>query len=427
MVEHLLKETRRYLEVALALLRGAVASLRANAGLALLSVALAFLLWVFVDESGEARTTRSGLIPNVEVQVQPVNLPQGLALANELPLVRVRGEASIDAWNRFTAEDFRAFVVLTGLSEGRHTVPVRVEARTARGGLRVIEPVPDQIEVTLVPLFVKSVPVEVTVEGSPAQGFTVSGMEFTPQQVTVAGAQDLVTLVSRAVARLDISGAREDTTRFLPLEPQDRLGVLVRGVSLDPGTVSVTVSIGRRDVGRLFPVAARVTGTPAPGYNVVSVGVEPALVELMGTDQELEGVSLLSTAPVDITGAQADVVRTVPLELPPGVSARGTGQVTVRVSIQPAQGEATFGVAPQVSGLGPGLRVVSITPQVQVLLAGPLPTLSSLDPSSIVARVDLTGLGAGSHRVGVRVEAPQGLRVVSVTPQTVEVTLAQGP
>jgi YbbR domain-containing protein len=80
-----------------------------------------------------------------------------------------------------------------------------------------------------------------------------------------------------------------------------------------------------------------------------------------------------------------------------------------------------------VSGLGPGLRVVSITPQVQVLLTGPLPTLSSLDPSSIAARVDLTGLSAGSHRVGVRVEAPQGLRVVSVTPQMVEVTLAQGP
>jgi len=125
---------------ALAALGKLMASLRANAGLAALSLALATLLWFFTG--GEQDDLKRGIIPDLEVPVQPVNLPEGLALASELPRVQVRAQAAADVWDKLTPEDFRAFVVLSGLGEGKHLVPVQLEPRTSRGGLRVLGAVP---------------------------------------------------------------------------------------------------------------------------------------------------------------------------------------------------------------------------------------------------------------------------------------------
>jgi YbbR domain-containing protein len=421
----MIREAQRYFHASLLLARRAAVSLRQNAGLALLSLLLAFLLWVFVGGQGETNPVRSGLVPNLEVPVQPVNLPQGLALASELPRVRVRAEAAADVWGRLSPEDFRAFVLLSGLGEGRHQVPVQVEPRTARGGLRVLGADPARIEVSLVPLFVKAVPVEVVTEGSPAEGFASGPAQVDPAQVMVLGPQELVSMVAKAVARIELTGARADLTRALPLEPQDRLGVLVRGVSLDPSAVNVLVPIARIETARLVPVSPTVSGSPAPGYNVVGVEVEPSLVSLVGPGPAVSAIAFLSTAPVDIGGARSDVMRTVALDLPAGVTVRGAGQVTVRVRVQPAPAQATFGVPLQAEGLANGLSLAGLPPLVQVTLSGPLPALQALDPGSIVARLSLAGLGPGRYQVPVQVTAPPETRAIAVTPAQVEVVISQ--
>ncbi len=421
----MLGEAQRYYRASLLLARRALASLRENAGLALLSLLLAVLLWAFVGGQQGESATRSGLVPNVDVPVQPVNLPPGLALASELPRVRVRAEASTDVWDNLAPDDFRAFVVLSGLGEGRHQVPVQVEPRTARGGLRVLGAEPSRIEVSLVPLFAKSVPVQVVTEGAPAEGFASGPPQVEPSQVTVLGPQELVANVAKAVARVELTGARADLVRALPLEPQDRLGVLVRGVSLDPSAVNVTVPVTRIETARIVPVSPTVVGSPAPGYNVVGVEVEPPLVSLVGPEQAVSAIAFLSTAPVDIGGARGDVQRMVALDLPAGVTVRGAGQVTVRVRVQPAPAQATYGVPVRAEGLGGGLSASGLPPLVQVTLSGPLPTLQSLDPGSIVARVDLRGLGPGRHQVPVQVSAPADVRVLAVAPAQVEVVVSQ--
>jgi len=409
---------------ALDLLRKGLASLRANAGLAVLSLALAVLLWVFVG-GGEEESIKRGIIPDLEVPVQPVNLPEGLALASELPRVQIRAQASADVWDKLTPDDFRAFVVLAGLGEGKHRVPVQVEPRTSRGGLRVLGAIPPQVEVELVPLFTKVVPVEAVMTGDPAPGLAPSLPEVSPQEVTVAGPRDLVALVAKVVARIDITGATAEVVRAVPLEPQDRLGVLVRGVSLEPPIATVSVPIRRAEVGRLVPVEARLSGDPAPGYNVEEVVTEPAMVVVSGPEEVVAALASLQTEPVDIAGAQDDVTATVNLRLPPGVSVRGSAQVKVTVRIAPAPAQATFGVAPTAHGLAYDLVVEGLPPLVQVTLSGPLPVLRALTPQQIVARVEVAGLGPGTYKLPVVVTPPEGTTLVSVRPAEVEVTIVR--
>src|SRR3989304_1534324 len=106
---------RRFREGALllrALVKPAARSVRENVGLAALSVVLAFALWIFVTDT--ENPTRTG------------GLPLGL-----------------------TAADFEATVDLDGLSAGAYDLPVEVKGPTARGGLRITDVLPGQIEVRL--------------------------------------------------------------------------------------------------------------------------------------------------------------------------------------------------------------------------------------------------------------------------------------
>jgi YbbR domain-containing protein len=77
------------------------------------------------------------------------------------------------------------------------------------------------------------------------------------------------------------------------------------------------------------------------------------------------------------------------------------------------------------SGLGNDLSIVGALPPVQVFLFGPLPVLLELNPNDISASVDLEGKGAGTHSVKVKVSAPDGLEVRSISPEELEIQLEQ--
>lgn len=74
--------------------------------------------------------------------------------------------------------------------------------------------------------------------------------------------------------------------------------------------------------------------------------------------------------------------------------------------------------------LAPGLDIVGSLPAVDVRLEGPRSIIQTIDTGSIQAVVDLSGADQpGRYERAVRVEAPDGLRRIVVTPETVVVEL----
>jgi len=414
-MQRLFQEGARLL---LALVKPTARSVRENAGLAALSLVLAFGLWIFVTDT--ENPTRTGVLP-LDLTIEPVNLPGDVVLANELAAVRPRVRVAQDVWESLTLADFKATVNLDGLRPGLYELPVKLTAVTSRGGLRVIEAVPSQIEVQLEPLFSKSVPVVVEVSGEPPAGFSMGPPEPEEEAVLVTGPQAKVDMVGQVVGLLDVAGRTESVRQAVRLEARDQRGFLVRGVTVDPSVTKVVVRIEPTRFSRTLAIAPEVRGTPAQGYNMVGVSVSPATVTIFGSQSLIETTLVIRTPPVDISGAGKDVVRTVPLDLPPGASVSGDVNVTVTVEIEAASGQMVFVVPVNAVGLGEGLSIVGALPSVQVVLLGPLPTLLALRPTDIFASLDLSGLKAGAHTVEVKVKAPSGLQVTLLSPE--EITL----
>ena len=426
---------REFLRVSQAVVMTAVGSVRHNLGLAAGSVLVAFVVWMFIVDT--EHPTRTGVFP-VDIPVQPVNMPEGLTLGGPLGDVALRIEADEDLWDELVASDFKATVNLLGAQIGTQGVEVKVEPLGERNGLRIIERIPTlhsagappgTVRVELKPLVSQVVPVSLDLVGAPPMGYEPSTPNVEPEQVVVSGPEDLVSRVAAAGASVDLSGVVSDVRQTYSLEPRDESGFIVAGVTLDPGSVDIEITVEQKRFSRLVVVSPSLQGSPAAGYNVTAVELDPASVTLLGPLELLNVTSFVVTDDIDITGATSDISRIVNIVgLHQGVSIiSGSSTVSVRVRIAAGQGEATFGVAPQWTGLASDLRVVSVAPLVEVTLQGELPTLRNVSPDQVTASVDLSGLGAGSHRLEPQVEVPDGLEVANISPTSIEVVLETVP
>lgn len=411
--------------------RGAVMSVIGNLSLAVLSVALAASLWVFVTDRENPTEVQTF---NGSITVKFVNVPNSLAVANASETtVRLRIEAPKTEFSKLRPGDFEASVNLGGFASGQETVSV--DATSSNGRVRVLDVNPPHIDVTLESLRSKEVPVKIALVGSPQQGFTAAGQSSEPVTATVSGPESLVALVDSVAAEVILTGVRADVSEDrVELKPRDARGGEISRVTVNPETARVTVSLEQREFTRTFVVNPAITGQPAAGYNVTGVSVDPGIVSVTGpldVLQSIDAVRGISTEGISIADNRGDVVRPVQLTLPAGarqqVAAGSVPEpVRVTVSIKPARGEQTFRVAPQVRNVANGL-VVTQADAVTVTLAGDVPTLQAVTPELVVVVADAQGLAAGLHSIPMQITPPGGTTVVRSDPGELGIALIPRP
>jgi hypothetical protein len=115
---------------------------------------------------------------------------------------------------------------------------------------------------------------------------------------------------------------------------------IVPQMTVTPPQVTVKMVIQADAVTLNKPVGFTLTGQPAAGYRVTNVQVAPLEVQATGLQNTLAGLLLMPTDPVDITGQKTDVIRTVTIRPPDGVTV-SPKSATVHVFIS-----ATPGVTP---------------------------------------------------------------------------------
>ncbi len=405
------------------LARGLLTSVVGNISLAVLAVALATSLWLFVTNEENPKEVQTF---NSAIPIKFVNAPNDLALANASDAsVRITVEATKSDLSGLRSTDFDATVNLGGIGAGQTTIPVDVTS--SNGRVNVVGITPSRIDVTIEQSRSKEVPVQIVPNGSPQQGFTAVNQTASPNTATVTGAESVVNLVDSVAAEIGITGARVDVTEDrVDLKPRDARGGELARVKVSPQTARVTVDIQQRDFSREFVVTPAITGLPAAGYNVAAVNVDPALVTISGPLdilQSIDAVKGISTDEISIVDARTDVVRQVQLALPSGVRVQGGGTVRVTVSVKPARGEASFRVVAQIRNVGAGLAVVPPA-DVTVTLAGDIPVLQSITPESIVVVADAQGLEAGIHAIPLQITPPPGTTVARSDPGQLGVALA---
>jgi YbbR domain-containing protein len=356
-----------------------------------------------------------------DIPIEVRGVAPTLVVANELGSVRVRIVAPEDSWRRLQASSFRATLDLSSLSAGLHQRDIKVECSDP--DVRIQTWTPAKVSVRIEETRTISVPVRVNFVGAVPFGYRVVGApQVSPETVSVVGPTSVVEKVTETGVTVRMDELKSTVERTIKPEPRGRSGV-VGGVRVEPQSVSVTVEVEQIAGSKAIPVVASVKGQPAAGFGLTGITIEPSTVQVVGDPAVLEKLQTVASQDVDITGAIADVTRSIAVVRPAGVSVVGEVPLLVRVRVVPLPGQQARTIAVLPTGLLTGLTASIEPPSVTVVVSGAQPALQRLAAGDIVGQVDLAALGPGTFLVPVTATAPDGLRLERTEPERVAVAV----
>jgi YbbR domain-containing protein len=261
------------------------------------------------------------------------------------------------------------------------------------------------------PVSLRKIPDSLTVLNPPTK----------PVSVTLRGPRTILDNLDERKARLQLALAniQQGDNRIDPngsmVTPE--LPRSLKVVRFDPP--SFTLRADRRVMKRL-PVRADLAGSPALGYTVAESTVTPEMVDVTGPARLLADLNHVSTEPVDLKGADQAFQRNILLErLDPSLT-YVPDVVQVSVTLDESIAVRDF---PKVAIVAPDTVAQMSPASVDLTIRGPQRLLHNLSLPPETARVDVANLPNGTHMVPVQVTLPEGLKLVSQSPDRVRVKI----
>jgi hypothetical protein len=251
-----------------------------HAGLKVLSIAVAVLLWLVVTgDPVVERTLRVGL--------ELLRAPSDLELVGAVPdsvAVRVRGPAS--RLSGLAPGDLSVVVDLDGVRAGRRLFPLLPSQVTAPFGVDVTQVTPSALPMAFEPTASAVLPVRPRVEGTAVAGHSVTNVSVTPSRVRVSGPESTVRgLTELFTEPVSVEGATSLVREAVTIDTSES------SLRLDGGaTAVVTITIAADTIVRTVtgvPITLRggAPGRLLPAEAAVTVQGARAVIEpLTGAD-----------------------------------------------------------------------------------------------------------------------------------------------
>lgn len=393
--------------------------LRSDAVVRVLSLVLALMMWIQV--TGD--------------QTQPENRPLPgvpLAVLNEAPALRQLGAGlpatvAVDLsgprrdLRRLRVEDIRASVDLANLKPGVHTV--RLDLQGVPPGVRAV-PKPEVVTVRLERYEERTMPITLS-ERERVIADRRYVIELKETNISVAGLAPEVSRVVQVVARPDLSGITETTTRIVALRGLDASGADVDTVQLTPTQVEMKIDVVRLPPPKAVQVRPIWKDNPPEGYGISDATLaEPAVINVRGPQERHAQWTEIMTTPISLQGQTRPFKVQVGLVKPPGVEMMDTEVVTVTVDIVELRMERVLKLPVSVHNLASNLELEATVPEVTLRIYGTKRQLDAMDPLALALRVDAENRGPGKHQLPIRFNPREGIEVF-VEPQSIELSIKE--
>ncbi len=394
--------------------------------LILLSIFLAFLIWVFASISSDP--TEEGRFSQT-VSIETVGLADDMIITNGLPYtVSINLRAPNSVWRRISLERIqgKAVIDVTGLEPGVHQVPITIQIDVSP--IQIVSYNPSSATVTIEKFEQREYNVEVNEIGEIPTAFRAEAPVLSSDTVKITGTVSQLDTISKVSVDLERNNDTESIERTLSVNAYTEDGKAVKDITIQPDKIKVKQEIKMRGGYRILSVKLSTSGEITPGYRVDELSVDPGFVTIYSADKDLLNSlnSYIETETLDLNEINSSTNRKIALNIPEGVTMVGESTVTVNVNVSPIEGTTTVSQIPvSVIGLDEGMEA-SISPtDIDVYLIGPLVSLGEIASEDIHAVLELQDLEPGSYQIAPRVEVSSNdtITVQSVMPATIEVQI----
>ena len=375
----------------------------------ILSVLVALVIWFYVDSQDDtARFVRVNNVP-VEFMGEDVLLERGLLVTSDMDITV---DLELSSSNR---------TVLNNLERRKDDIRLRVSLSsinsTGEYPLEWSIIYPDSVNpqsvtlnyassyyvnVEVVELYSKSVPIRGERSGTPAEGYVVGEMTFDQDSITVSGEQLAVANISHALVTVDISGATESFSIVTEFQLIDYNGDVIENSTFRTSVETVEVNVPILMIKEL-PLEIDVTESPGSTLDDVEITIEPTSITVSGDSRSIGRLENVTLTDVDLSKLTGDTSFTVPIPIPAGsTSVSGETEATVTIAFKDTVTTQVFETT-NISYVNEpeGSTVTVVSNALEVTLRGPEDELSALTSYNIRVVGDLTDISAqtGSYTV----------------------------
>ena len=304
---------------------------RVNIPLKIISVAIAFLLWLVVVNVSNPEVTDS-VTMEISVNNGEELMNKGKAFSLDSRTVRVTYKVRSNYRSQIQPSSFTAYVDMTDYSI-TGAVPVYVDVSPSISNLiSGMTQNPMVIHVSTEDMQEKDFTVSARVNGQPAEGYIAGAVQMEPAVVSLYGPKSEIGKVSRVGIVLDIDQASETqygTGKIQFFDANDNVIPLSPSITLS-SDVQYTVPVYKT---KNLSINVPTTGQPERGFTLTGVETEPRFVQVYGEDAVLEQYNTiyLPDGLLDISGVNSNVTISVAMQnyLPEGLYMVSQSDVSV--------------------------------------------------------------------------------------------------
>lgn len=260
----------------------------------------------------------------------------------------------------------------------------------------------------------KNITVDVINKDKLNSKLSIQSITLDKEEVIIKGTDDEKSIhninnVATVKALVDVGGIEEAGVNKIDkakLVAYDKYGNVV-DVEIVPETVSATVNVESYSGSAKLKVIPKNIDKIAFGKAISSITASVDSVNIYG-DEDVVNKYAESYIPIeiDVSGLSSNKTYTAVIPKPDGIREISEKTITVKVSLGDEESMEVNDVRIDAINLGPNLKAGAIgknSSKTTVIIKGTKEVLNSIDPTTIKATVDLSGLGEGEHSVSVNV------------------------
>lgn len=397
-----------------------------NMGLKILSVFLAFFVWLAVVNISNPEDTDTQEVP-LEILNENILASSGktyelLSDKNTVTVsYRVR---TLDAGS-IRASDFRAYIDLADMYEPTGSVPVKVEVKNNKSRL-VDSPVarPGVIRVATENLQRKPFDLVAYVEGEPAAGYNKGEVTLSPSYVYVSGPESMVGRISKVGVIINTEGAESNLAGVAQVRCFDG-----NDKELTELTSDERLTFSRSEVNYSLPILKtknlsldfQPEGRVAEGYRFTGIESSQNSVAVKGLKSDMAEINSITIpgSELNMDGASSDKEVIIDLSrfLPEGVALAdpSSSQVKIVIKVEALEDRTYRLPTAQLQQIGTDSRYSYFydLDTLNVIIRGLKEDLDQLSEASLVAELDVSTLEAGTHSVELIFQLGAAYEVVS--------------
>lgn len=284
-----------------------------NIGMKILSVVIAFLIWLLVTNTNDPVITKHFTDVAVQVENESALTDNGYAykiLEGDKVSFSVKGKKSI--LNNLSIDDFNVVADFSKLSL-TDAIPIDVTCNRYQDQLEINLGSVNTMKIEKDEVMSINLPVNATVSGTVADGYYVGESTTTPNLIRVTGPENLLEKAKEIRALVELDHIKDNITISAAPVLYDENGETIESSQIDMSASAVNVSIAlwkTKDV----KVKLDYYGEPESGYVVTEFDYEPKTIKVAAADDVYDDLESVDLGEVSLEGLNSNYEKNIDID-----------------------------------------------------------------------------------------------------------------